>query len=128
MGLKNKTRTGKLTSDCLLLLHANGYMAWRQNNLASPLLDKATNKVIGFRKMAQGCRNGVPDILALSAPYGTLVGIEIKVGKDRLSKDQVEFRNDMLKKNARYHVVTEISDLMDIIRDDKLRYVQQIDG
>ncbi len=119
MGLKNKSRTNQLTRDCLILLQAMGYMAWRQNNHASPIKDK-TGKVVAFQKKSYGTRNGVPDIIVLCKVYGTFIGLEIKVGKDTLSKDQIEFRDDLLKTKAKYYVITCIDDLMALIDDNKL--------
>ena len=123
MGLKDKTRTNKLTSDCLLLLKVNGFMAWRQNNAPTPRIDPITKKIIGVRTMAAGSRKGIPDIFAVSSPYGTLIGLEIKVGKDRQSEDQIEFMNDMLKVKAKYYIITEIDDLVRLLDNGEMRHL-----
>ena len=125
MGLKDKTRTNALTRDCLILLNAFGFMAWRQNNTPAPVVDPNTKEIIGVRTMPYGSRKGVPDIIVVSKPHGTFIGIEIKVGKDRLSENQIEFKNDLLKFNAKYYVVTEIQDLITLINDDKLRHLPE---
>ena len=127
MGLKDKSKANKLTGDCLILLNALGFMAWRQNNHATPVKDKKTGKVIAFQKMSHGSRKGVSDIICVSKPYGTFIALEVKIGKDKLSSDQIEFRNDLLKVNAKYFVITCIDDLMALIKNDDLRYMPKVD-
>lgn len=102
-------------------------MAWRQNNLATPKLDDK-GKIKGFQKFKEGSRKGVPDIICVSPPHGRFIGLEIKVGKDRLSEHQVEFRDDLLKVNAQYHVISCIDDLMAIIKSDEMRLLSESDS
>lgn len=67
------------------MLRMSGYRAWRNNN--GGVYDPA-RKI--FRKNP-ALEKGVPDILGFNKKTGQFVCIEVKVGKDKLTAEQMDF-------------------------------------
>ena len=70
-----------LTTQILQFLYENGAFAWRQN----------TGGIFDTRRgvYRTAAKKGISDVLACYK--GTLIAIEIKIGKDRLSDEQEGF-------------------------------------
>lgn len=101
-----KTQTNNLTNSCLRFLNVMGYKAWRNNNGA--VYDV---KAKSFRKNPNTLL-GVPDIIGFNKTTGKFIGVEIKVGKDRLSPEQKDFQKIALDSGCICIVVKEITDLI----------------
>jgi len=82
------TPGSKLQTAVLNKLHKKGIFCWRQNN--QPTYDPKLNSGYGGYRAHAGMK-GVPDIICIIK--GQFVGIEIKAGKDKMSPDQIIFKN-----------------------------------
>lgn len=87
-------------------LELKRYFFWRQNNTA--IYDKG--KMV-FRRMPKYCKKGVPDIIIVSG--GEFIGLEVKMPKKLLSKDQRKFKDDLefIGGTKKYYKVTSIEDV-----------------
>jgi hypothetical protein len=99
--------TNDLTNKCINYLTLLGYKVWRNNNGA---VYDPTNRC--FRKNKNKLL-GVPDIIGFHKKTGKFIGIEIKVGKDKLSLEQILFRDEALESNCICLVVKEMKDIID---------------
>lgn len=77
------SKANELTSAVQQLLHLYNFEVWRQNNLA----------VKGRRFVG---RKGVPDVIGFHRSSAMFVGVEVKVGRDKMSEDQEKFRDTLL--------------------------------
>ena len=108
MGFKNwkytpknkpiKEDTNILTNQVKNMLITMGCAAWRQNNIAVP------DGKGGFRKFHG--KKGVSDVIGI-LPWGQFIGVEIKTGNDKLSKDQEAFKKLIIEKKGIYLVAKE---------------------
>lgn len=99
--------TNDLTNSCIKYLTLMNYKVWRNNNGA---VYDPTNKC--FRRSKTKLL-GVPDIIGFHKQTGVFIGVEIKVGKDKLSPEQIAFRDEAIKSNCICLVVKEINDLIE---------------
>jgi hypothetical protein len=76
--LANKITANTLTQQALTVLKLNGWVVWRNNNLA-------------VKGRAFIGRVGVPDIIGFNKKDGRFIAVEIKVGRDKLSPEQKLF-------------------------------------
>lgn len=104
----SKTEANKLTNAILKYLQYHGIFCWRQNN--GGVYDPVKRT---FRSGSS--TKGVPDIIAINNA-GTFIGIEIKVGKDRLSADQIAFKKKIEEHNAKYIVARTLDDVQEIVQ------------
>lgn len=74
------SQSNELTRKIISFIYPKFGFAWRQNSTG------IVDPIKGFRT---GAKKGVSDILACVS--GKFVAIEIKIGKDRLSDEQVGF-------------------------------------
>lgn len=72
------------TRQILDYLNMSGFYAWRQNNAAVYDEKKGVHR-------AGHTENGVADIIGIHKATGKMIAIEVKVGKDKLSPDQIRF-------------------------------------
>jgi len=104
--------SNKLTSDLLIFLFDLGIFAWRQNTQGTYDAKKGV-----YRPAA---KVGVPDIIAVAPPDGTFLGIEVKIGRDRLSEVQEGFKSSIRHVGGHYIVAkdydTATSDILKIIK------------
>lgn len=82
--------TNDLTKAAIDFLTLKGCFVWRQNNLAV--------KGRTFRG-----KKGVPDIVGVMR-NGSFIGVEIKTGKDVLSKEQMEFFREVAQDRGGYYI------------------------
>jgi hypothetical protein len=83
-GPKKPSRANELTKAAIQLLTLRGWYAWRQNNAA--VYDASFG---GYR--AGSVTRGISDVLAYHLKTGRFGAVEIKVGRDTLSPEQIEF-------------------------------------
>ena len=95
--------TNKLTQYTIMILKLSGFNVWRQNNAA---VYDPTKKV--YRRNSS--TPGIPDIIGYKKDTGVFVGVEVKVGKDKLSKDQVNFANALQDSGGWYWTVKTFDD------------------
>jgi hypothetical protein len=81
-------------------LEKTGCFIWRQNNV----------RVAG--RTFNGLK-GVPDIIG-STRQGKFIGVEVKAGKDKMSEDQIKFKNEITKRGGIY---IEARSLEDVTRE-----------
>jgi len=98
-----KIDTNKLTQYTIMILRLSGFNVWRQNNAA---VYDPTKKV--YRRNSS--TPGIPDIIGYKKDTGVFVGVEVKVCKDKLSKEQVNFANDLQANGGWYWVVKTFDD------------------
>lgn len=81
---KPPSAANALTKAVVQLLTLHGFHAWRQNNAA---VYDPTRQV--FR--AGSSTKGISDVLGYHKRTGRMVAVEVKVGADKLSPEQVAF-------------------------------------
>ena len=83
----------------LICLHAKlqGHQLKSTNNTGTPIVDRRTKKVTGWRRSAAGAGN----VLDISGTiFGESVEIEIKIGSDKLSPAQYTHIMDVVQKGG----------------------------
>jgi Holliday junction resolvase len=93
-----------LTKETLKALTLKGFHVWRQNNVG--VYDA---KIKAYR--ANSATKGIPDIIGFHKKTGRFVCAEIKVGKDKLSKEQIAFMDAAGAANCWYFLVKSMSDI-----------------
>jgi len=96
-----KQKESDLIKSCLDYLALKKIFAYRQNSGAFKT-DRG-----GYYKFGI---SGAPDIIAVVD--GIYVGIEAKIGKNKLSASQFEFGEKLVKAGGRYLVVRDLEDLI----------------
>lgn len=97
--------TNKLTDDILKHLYEHGVFAWREDSNPVPVARKGI--IEGFRPPR---KRGKPDIMGILPDQGRTLGVEIKVGKDRLRPEQIGFHQTARMKGAAIMVVKDWDD------------------
>ena len=80
--------TNELTAKIVEELNSNGFIVWRQNNVG-----KVAGRYLSAKK-------GVPDIIGFQKVTGRSIFVEVKVGKDKLSAEQIKFLFDANRHNC----------------------------
>lgn len=96
--------SNKLTVFALKALSLNGCKVWRQNN--GGVYDPV-KKV--FRRNSS--TPGVSDIIGFHIRTGIFIAVEIKAGKDRLSREQELFLADVKKAGGFTMVIRTMDDI-----------------
>lgn len=91
--------SNQLTSKILKFLFSRGVFAWRQNTQGT--FDTRR----GVYRPAP--KTGVPDICAILPPDGQFLGIEIKIGRDKLRPEQIGFQKSLHHVGSRYIVARD---------------------
>jgi len=99
------TNTNALTKSIVDWLNMSGHFVWRNNNAA---VYDPTRKV--FR--SNSTKKGIADIIGAHRDNGKLIAIEVKVGKDRLTPEQVAFLNDVKQRGGISLVAKSIDDVI----------------
>lgn len=101
--------TGQLTKAILGFFTLIGFQAWE-------------NKTVGVydekRKTFRSNHNnvkGAPDIIAIDW-HGSIVGVEVKIGTDRLSADQTMFAAEMITRNGVYIIASDIDSVIESLK------------
>lgn len=79
-----------LTEAIIKYLCLNGWKAWRQNNAG--VYDQ---KIKRYRKPPKTAIKGVPDVIGFNKKSGVFIGVEVKIGKDKLSVEQRYFLEEL---------------------------------
>ena len=108
-----KQDTNALTKACIDLLNLHGFKVWRNGNHAVYSVARKS-----YLKPTYGSLNGVPDIIGFNKADGTFIGVEIKVGKDKLSKEQKLFQKDC-SGIVHYLVIKNIDELIKFVKPKK---------
>ena len=93
-----------LTNQIIDHLYRNGCYAWRASSTG--IYDQAA----GSYRTAP--KKGVADILAIMPPAGTMIAIEVKIGKDRLSPEQEGFLSNVIHHGGRSFVAKNFEDFL----------------
>lgn len=70
-------------------------------------------KVKAYRVFPKGAKKGFPDIICLKD--GLLIGLEVKTGEGKQSKEQKEMEKLMKEHGAAYYVVRSLDDVIEIV-------------
>lgn len=105
-----KVSTNALTQQALKVLTMKGYNVWRQ-----PSHSCYDPKKKVFR--ANGIKRGISDIIGFKFTDGSakFIAVEIKNGKDKVSLEQQQFIDDVIKAGGKAIVLRKIEDLEAII-------------
>jgi ketopantoate reductase len=98
----------EMTKQILRWLNMNGFVAWRNNTMG---VWDAKKKI--YRK--HHGRKGVSDILGVQKKTGRFIGVEVKFGKDKLSKEQELFINDINRSGGFAIAVYSFADFLEKI-------------
>ncbi|MDE3250278.1 MAG: VRR-NUC domain-containing protein [Bacteroidota bacterium] len=101
--MASTTITNALTQQCIRMLHLAGVEAWRQNN--GGVYDP---KIKRFRKNSS--TPGISDVIGFHRATGRFVACEVKVGKDKLSEEQLAFLRRVKAGNGITMVVRTVDD------------------
>ena len=104
--MKQKVNANSLTNAIVDYLNHKGYVVWRSNTVG---IYDPVKKI--YRKNPK-TRKGISDICGFSKEDGKFIGIEIKVGYDKLSQDQIYFREDVLSAGGIYIVAHDLDSFM----------------
>ena len=110
-------------------MNLHGCTAWRQNNHGIPI-QPTKEEILYAAQFYQGKykikyrldgkhRKGISDVLGC-LPWGQLIAVEIKTGKDRQSSEQKIFQEDIEKNNGIYLIIENTDQLIEKI--DNLFY------
>lgn len=102
-----KPTESDLLRQCLELLRHRKVFSWRQNQGAIPLPDGGYRKFAGLK--------GVSDILAVLPPHGTLLALELKVGKNRCTPEQKAFLEAVESLGGVAAVVRDVKELDELL-------------
>ena len=101
--------SNNLTSAIVTYLNYNGCFVWRNNTIG---VYDPTKKI--FRKNKNQL-NGIADIVGV-LPNSNFLAVEVKIGKDKLSEAQEEFRRKLTLNGGIYIIAKNFDDFVkDII-------------
>lgn len=106
------TNTNQLTQYALKVLRLAGYKCWRQNN------GGVFDAKIG-RHRSNSATPGISDIIGFRRATGKFLACEIKVGSDRLSKEQEAFLAEVVRAGGKALVVRHADDLKSYLQDNE---------
>ena len=112
--LKKPTET-EIQAAIIELLHTLGLLAWRCQAIPVPI--RRGNQIIGLRR-ANGYTVGIPDILLVVR--GRLIGIEVKDHKGKLSPEQEEWRDRILKAGGLWMLARSVEEVHAFLKENKL--------
>lgn len=101
-----KRKEGDIVRAVMDYLYCKQYFCWRQNNVG--VYDQKNQC---YRKN-RNTTKGVPDIFVLR--NGVLIGLECKMPTGHQSIEQQQFQNKMLANGARYFIIRELNDVVEI--------------
>jgi len=104
--------TNELTAKIVEELNSNGFIVWRQNNVG-----KVAGRYLSAKK-------GVPDIIGYEKVTGRALYIEVKVGKDKLSAEQIKFLFDANRHNCFAIVAHDWEQFMSELELYKIKFKQ----
>ncbi len=85
-GRKKPASRANLTTRAIVdYLNYNGWKAWRQNN------GSTYDARLGIWRKNPLHQKGIPDILGFNLSNAVFLGVEVKIGKDKLSEEQRDF-------------------------------------
>jgi len=99
----------QLVKSILQYLGMKGILAWRNNVGGMPWTSKQ-----GKRRLMRFGQPGAPDILGIM-PYGRLLAIEAKVGRNKLSPLQESWLERAKEAGAQVIVAYSLDDVMAVI-------------
>ena len=106
------TSTNKLTNNIIDYINKVGFVVWRNNTMGVFDGKQTANKLLNYIKIAgmkanlkgiRACfvyrksheKKGTSDIIGYQCKTARFVAIEVKVGKDQLSQDQIWFLEEV---------------------------------
>lgn len=104
-----KQSANSLTDSIVNYLNLRGHFVWRQNN--GGVFDP-TKKI--FRKNPKQ-KKGVTDVCGIHK-FGYGLYVEVKVGNDRLSDDQIIFREEIRKRGGIWIEARSIDDVLKVFQ------------
>ena len=106
-----KSLETQLVKSCLELLVWKQFKLFWRNNTGATRTEGG-----GFIRFGEV---GSPDIFIVLPPHGMLVGIECKVGKNKLSDSQFIFGEKLMKAGGRYEIIRNLDDLERLLEELK---------
>lgn len=107
MAKPKQSPTNELTERIIGHLFRHGVFAWRED--ANPVPVVRAGVFSGFRPPR---KTGKPDIIAILPPRARFLGLELKVGKDRLRPEQIGFHATVAKMGGQVLVVKTWEDYL----------------
>lgn len=103
------SKTGTTTTAIINFLNMVGFFAWR-NNTGGVWNE---NKKVFIKN--KNIKKGVPDILGMDW-NGRAIGVEVKIGADRLSEDQTLFAAEFIARSGVYIIAGHVDDVTAALR------------
>ncbi|NOZ35658.1 MAG: hypothetical protein GXO80_10220 [Chlorobi bacterium] len=120
--LSNSKGANLLTRLVILKLRQLGHFAERTGNTGTYRQGKQYTALNGYRTHEKGMfvkgqgTNGTSDIKAIIK--GRFVAIEIKYKKDRMSKTQIKYKNEVERAGGTYLIVSHMNDLLSYLKSN----------
>lgn len=89
-------------------LHLNGIPAWRIGQRGVRMPDRTAWRVPGNDR-------GVPDLIGVLPPRGTLLAVDVKTGAGSLSLDQKTVKAAIEQAGGWYVTASSVSDLAEVV-------------
>lgn len=110
-------RANALVRGCLMWLQANGVMAWRQNTSGMPVV--RDGRLLHMRRSSA---KGAGDV-AMVLPGGRYGEVECKTGSGRLTPEQRERGERLMRAGAFWVCVHSVAELLESMSEyTRLRY------
>jgi len=98
---KKQTPTNELTDEIIRYLKSIGGMGYRLNSQGQ--FDPKQG-----RWRPGGQKRGLPDVIGL-LPDGRFIGIEIKIGRDKMNEFQLLRKNEIINSNGYYFIARDLN-------------------
>ena len=102
----------ELTAKIVEYLNLTDFVVWRQNNVG-----KVAGRYLSAKK-------GVPDIIGYEKVTGRAIFVEVKVGKDKLSPEQIKFLFDANRHNCYAIVAHDFDQFLQELQIYDLKFKQ----
>lgn len=93
---------------CLDYLTFKGVFHWRQNAGVIPTGDGRFRRFVG--------KKGLPDVWIVLPPHGTLLALEVKRPGGKMSEDQVQFHDDLVRLGGISVCVSSVDELAEDLK------------
>ena len=124
---KPKQDANAVTNAVVKWLNLNGYRAWRQNNTgvfdptaAKRQIRKCVESGLRGKQLAGSCSRaidkawrkntgvlGLPDVIGVNLKTGRWIGVEVKVGTDKLRPEQKHFLQMLRDAGAEWYIARD---------------------
>jgi hypothetical protein len=107
------SKSNDLTAAIITHMNYSGFFVWRNNTVG---IYDPVKKV--FRKKRSQL-NGISDIIGFRKKDGKFVGIEIKIGYDKMSDEQIYFQEQVLLGNGLFFIAKDFDSYLNWVKNEQ---------